>query len=466
MSYSSKKNMLQAKFEILDQEPDSDYKLSDGARVAVVGCGPAGSFFSYFLLDMAQRLGIDIQVDIYDNKDFSRQGPTGCNMCGGIISETLVQTLSAEGINLPPGVIQRGIDSYVMHTDVGSVCINTPLEEKRIGAVHRGAGPKGTDGTKWRSFDGYLQMLAKKKGAHLFQSNITGCAWENSYPRIAFSNHPTQLYDLLAVTIGVNTVALKLFNELDIDYKPPITTKTLICEYYLGEENIEKLFGNSMHVFLLNIPRLQFAAIVPKVDHITICMLGKDIDDTIFKSFINSPEVKECLPFDFDPSSRACKCMPRMNINGAQKPFANRIVFIGDSGVTRLNKDGIGGAYRTAKAAASTAIFQGVSAKDFKRYYWPTCKNIHSDNMIGKLIFMVTHLIQKRVLAQKTIKQMALREQNGRFREKRMSIVLWDMFTGSASFKDIFLRTLHPFFLVNLLKCIIISIFSSTPHKE
>tara|TARA_B100000315_G_scaffold119829_1_gene109746 strand:+ start:301 stop:537 length:237 start_codon:yes stop_codon:yes gene_type:complete len=34
--------------------------LRDGARVAVVGGGPAGSFFSYFLLDMADRVGLNL----------------------------------------------------------------------------------------------------------------------------------------------------------------------------------------------------------------------------------------------------------------------------------------------------------------------------------------------------------------------------------------------------------------------
>jgi flavin-dependent dehydrogenase len=67
--------------------------LDDGSQVAVIGGGPAGSFFSYFLLDSANRLGIDVTVDIYEPRVFSKSGPAGCNMCGGIISESLVQML-------------------------------------------------------------------------------------------------------------------------------------------------------------------------------------------------------------------------------------------------------------------------------------------------------------------------------------------------------------------------------------
>lgn len=82
-----------------------NYQLSDGARVAVIGGGPAGSFFAYFLLDMAGRIGLDLQVDIYEPRDFTIPGPPGCNMCGGVVSETLVQNLAAEAIHLPSNIV-------------------------------------------------------------------------------------------------------------------------------------------------------------------------------------------------------------------------------------------------------------------------------------------------------------------------------------------------------------------------
>jgi flavin-dependent dehydrogenase len=45
--------------------------LDDGSRIGVVGGGPAGSFFSYFLLEMSRRVGLDVAVDIYEPRDFS-----------------------------------------------------------------------------------------------------------------------------------------------------------------------------------------------------------------------------------------------------------------------------------------------------------------------------------------------------------------------------------------------------------
>ncbi len=430
----------------------SNLRLDDGSRVAVIGGGPAGSFFSYFVMDMAQRVGRDVRVDIYEPRDFSVPGPTGCNMCGGILSESLVETLAVEGINLPPTVVQRAIDSYVLHTDVGSVRIETPLYEKRIGAVHRGPGPRGVKEIKWDSFDGHLQELAVAKGASLIRGRVDEFGWLEGRPQIKTRDGSAKSYDLLVVAIGVNSTALKLFQGLGLGYHLPLTTRTAIREYYLGEATIGMSLGSAMHVFLLNIPRVEFAALIPKGDYVTVCLLGEEIDSELLRSFLSSPEVKHVMPPSWCPDQPPnCQCSPHINVRGALQPFADRVVFIGDCGVTRLYKDGIGAAYRTAKAAATTAIFHGVSAEDFKRRYWPTCQAIATDNAIGKVIFAVTRQIQKRRLTRRAVLRMVATEQEKAGRHRRMSMVLWDMFTGSAPYREILLRTLHPAFLARFL---------------
>src|SRR3990172_4114775 len=106
--------------------------VEDGSRVGVIGGGPAGSMFAYFLLTFADRMDLHLEVDIYEPRDFAKPGPAGCNMCGGIVSESLLQALAVDGINLPPAIVQRGIDSYVLHSERDTVRIDTPLNEKRI----------------------------------------------------------------------------------------------------------------------------------------------------------------------------------------------------------------------------------------------------------------------------------------------------------------------------------------------
>lgn len=430
----------------------TDFKLDDGSRVAVIGGGPAGAFFSYFLLDMAERVGIDVQIDIYESRVFSDSGPTGCNMCGGIVSESLVQALAAEGIDLPPSVVQRGIDSYFLHMDVGSVKIETPLHEKRIAAVFRGGGPKGSQNSEWESFDGYLLKLAQEKGAKLVEERVAEVSLgEDGKPLVRTKGGESHTYDLLTVAAGVNSRVVKQFSEIGIGYKPPETTKTYICEYLLGEEEIGQHLGNSMHTFLLSIPRLEFAAIIPKGNYATACMLGYKIDKELVNAFFSAHAVKKNFPSSWKSEESVCRCAPHMNISAADPPYFDRITFIGDAGVSRLYKDGIGAAYRTSKAAAKTAVFEGVSREDFQKHFWPICKNIKNDNVLGKLTFMIVGLLKKVRFARRAILRIVSIEQKKEESPRRMSNVLWDMFTGSAPYKEVFFRTLHPSFLANFM---------------
>jgi flavin-dependent dehydrogenase len=394
--------------------PSSQLQLNDHSRIGVIGGGPAGSFSSFFLLDMAMRMGIKIEVDIYEPRDFTQAGPSGCNMCGGIISESLVQILATEGINLPTTVVQRGIDSYVLHTDIGNVTIETPLREKRIGAVHRGGGPRDVIEFQWDSFDRHLQDLAVSKGARVIPKRADQVIWENGKPQIHVRNQDAQEYDLIIVATGVNAATHKLFKNVELKYAPPSTTKTHIREYYLGAEKIEQILGTSMHVFLLDLPRLEFAAVIPKGDYVSLCLLGEDIDKELLTTFLDTPVVKNCFPDGLDLDAPSCWCSPRINIVGASDPYADRLLFVGDCGVTRL--------------------------------FFPACRNVEIDNTIGKLIFMFTKHIQKRTFARQAVINMVASEQSKPGKKRHMSTVLWDMFTGSAPYEKILLRTFHPGF--------------------
>lgn len=127
--------------------------------------------------------------------------------------------------------------------------------------------------------------------------------------------------------------------------------------------------------------------------------------------------------------------------------YSDRIVFIGDCGATRLFKDGIGAAYKTAKAAATTAVFQGISERDWNRTYLPTYRLIENDNKIGRVVFAVNGFIKSRKYVLGGLLRMVNGEQQRPDSPQRMSGVVWDTFTGSAMYRNIFKRTIHPSFL-------------------
>jgi flavin-dependent dehydrogenase len=353
--------------------------------------------------------------------------------------------LSAEGINLPASIVQQGIDSYVLHTDVGDVRIQSPREEKRIAAVYRGNGPRESEPVEVAGFDRHLLELSTAQGAQLVRKMARSVDWVGGRPRVTSTDGASSDYDLLVVATGVNSQAMNLFSDPDRRFGPPATQRTFICEFRLGAEVVRTTFGSSMHVFLLDIPRLGFAAIVPKGEFVTLCLLGDDLDEALVERFLASADVQRCFPGGVIPPL-ACHCYPRINVEAAVRPFGDRIVWIGDCGVARLYKDGIGSAYRTSKAAARTAVFQGIAAEDFRRHFWPACRALDLDNMIARLVFGVTHLIQHSSVLRRGVVRMTTREQARPGARGQMSSVLWDTFTGSAPYRDILKRTMMPGF--------------------
>jgi flavin-dependent dehydrogenase len=426
-----------------------ELSLEDGSRVAVVGGGPAGTFFAYFLLRLAESVGLEIGIDIYEPRLFTHRGPAGCNHCGGIVSESLVQLLASEGINLPTEVVERGIEAYMLHMDVGSVRIRTPSEEKRIAGVFRGNGPRGSERSLRVGFDRYLLDLAASSGAQVVRSLVTRVGWHEDRPEIEHGSGKRASYDLVALAAGVNSQLLQNGCEAAPGYSFPGTLTTFISEFHLGQAAIQASLGDAMHIFLLDLPRLEFAALIPKGDYVTLCVLGHDVDEKLVDAFLAAPEVKRCFP-DGKVPELVCHCFPRLNVRPPAQPYADRLVWIGDCGVARLYKDGIGSAYRMAKAAARTVAFHGVSAQDFATHYAPTCKAMNWDNTLARLVFMSTTAIQKLRPLRRGVLRMTATEQANRAQFHHMSSVLWDVFTGSAPYQDVLVRSCHPGFIASL----------------
>jgi flavin-dependent dehydrogenase len=399
-------------------------------------------------------------------------------MCGGVIYESLVQSLAVEGINLPPAIVQRGIVCNMLHLDIGSAQIQTPRNEKRIATTFRGTGPRGKMEFKGVSLDGYLIRAAVAKGARHIHGRVAEVRWltdadaaepADKLLQLKIHGGVFQTYELLAVASGVNTAALKLFRDLDFGYEPPQTAKLLVREYRLGEEVVSKYVGPIFHAFLLDIPGLDYGAIIPKGDYVTVCLLSSHgkLGTNTMEIFLNEPAVRRVLPPDFSSLQFACHCSPRINVAGSAQPFGDRIVFIGDSGVSRLYKDGLGAAYRAAKIAATTAVFQGISSSDFKKHYLPFCRRLDFDNRIGQFLFRMIGQIQKMRFARRAVLHMVSTEQQGKaITEHGMSALMWDMLTGGAPYVEVLKRALHPSFWTRLLWCALVSLISPDGNER
>lgn len=332
-----------------------------------------------------------------------------------------------------------------MHTEQGIRVIDSPSNEHRIASVFRGCGPRGCLDTSQRGFDNYLLGLCKDKGANVIHEKVLVLQREGEKVQVCTSKSGERAYDLIVGAVGLNTKGLELFKSICPCYSLPETTRTYISEFLMKPTDIQESFGNSMHVFLLDIPHITFGALIPKENYVTLVLLGKDIDKNVVQSFINSKEVRSCFPEDF-PMERfmTCTCYPYVNVKRGSHPFSDRVVLVGDSSSSKLYKNGIGAAFLTGKAAASTAIFEGIGEADFKAFYAPICKDLDRDNQVGKLIFWVTRLIQKSPALKRGLLDRLAREQADELSTLRLSSVLWDTFTGSAGYRNILKRFVSP----------------------
>ena len=91
---------------------------------------------------------------------------------------------------------------------------------------------------------------------------VDAITFADGHPRLRAGDQEAE-YDLLVGAVGVNSLALKLFERVGTRYQAPAVSKTYICEFCFGRDMIRRELGYSMHVFLLNLPRLEFAAQTP-----------------------------------------------------------------------------------------------------------------------------------------------------------------------------------------------------------
>ena len=298
-----------------------------------------------------------------------------------------------------------------------------------------------------------------------FKANVvSGVEWQDEYTLLKFADGEERSYDLVAVAAGVNSNFINMLDDLPVDFQPPKTTRGYICEFRMTEEEMLNTLGTSVHVFLLSIPRFEFAAIIPKGEFATVVMVGEDLDQELVHAFLQDPVVQRVFPTASTPC--VCSCAPLINLGARKRPYGDRVVMVGDSGITRLYKDGIGASFRTAKAAASTAVFQGVSREAFKQHFWPACKAIVNDNSIGKVMFAMNTLFKHSRITRSAMLRMAQREQDKAGAKPHMSSLLWNMFTGSAPYSEMFLGTFHPGFISNLVVSIAASIVPNRNKKK
>ncbi|MFB0566910.1 MAG: NAD(P)/FAD-dependent oxidoreductase [Candidatus Aminicenantaceae bacterium] len=432
-----------------------DLAIKDGSNIAVIGGGPAGSFFAHFAQKWSLEKEIDTSISIFDGKDFLQSGPTGCNLCAGVIAESLNQKLKDEGIFLPDKRIVNRIEGYCLHVDNEQLLLTcTENDKNAIATVFRGNGPRYFTYPENISFDDFLLSWAQDRGAKVISQPV----WEIKLPEdktkpiILYFGKRNQLQkfeaDLVVGAFGVNTYLMKKIQKLGFGYIPPSTLTTFQAELKLGREEIFRHFGNNIHVYMPKSKTIRYATVIPKGDYLTITLIGKrNAKKEMFQEFLSLEETKNKIP-RLQPH---CFCYPRIVVSPSKKPYSHRLVIIGDASFSRHYKNGIESAFITAQLAAEAAFCSGIDASSFTSFYYKQAKKmIIHDNYYGQFLFLINDIISSVPLLTHSHLSLA-KQRDKRNSSKKIRSILWNMFTGNIPYRDIFKISLDLKLQISLL---------------
>ncbi len=421
---------------------EKHHKVENGSRVAIIGGGPAGSFFALYLLHYATERGIRPEITIYQERNFNALGPKGCKGCAGIPSLDLIRNLDELHLSLPEEIIQAKIERYAVHSPYTSISISNPEKGIEIASVYRGGGPRISQFENPISFDGWLLEQARKQGAKVENQRVSGIYFEHG--AIIEVAGRREEYDLVVLASGINTKPIPV---LGVDYTPPKARTMDVVELYAGTDEVQSRLGNAAHAFLIPHSGLVFGTLVPKGPFINVSLLNTGKLPISTTDFLSHDIVRGILPERYE---HACTCRPRAAVSSALNFYADRFVAVGDAAVSRLYKDGIGFAFLTAREAARTVVYHGLSHQDFKRNYQPFCKAIERDNWWGRLLFSINDKAKDSPIFLLTQQRLIADEQDNMRGPQPFTKAAWGMFTGSYRYSTIVKMALSPASLVKL----------------
>lgn len=353
--------------------------LLDGGTVVVIGGGPGGTAAAIALKREMRALGRNLYVIVVEGKQFA--GERHHNQCVGVLSAPIVELLEGElGVPFPHHLGRSAITGYVLHTARRQIVLDGEAEPSL--ALRR------------VQFDAYMLAAAREREVEVLPARATGLEFHADRVVIYTESGPLEA-DVVLGAFGLDEGTAVLFASAT-GYRPPPALSSIVTKYHPGEAGMAA-FGHRIHAFLPASPRIEFGAITPKGNHLTVNIAGAAVDVTLMDAFLTFPEVRRALP----SLENARRSDPndlhyfkgRFPCGLARNFAGDRFVMVGDAaGLVRAFKGkGVTSAIQTGIRAARVIVRQGISARAFQAYHAAN-RDITSDLPYGQAMRRLTIL--------------------------------------------------------------------------
>jgi len=416
--------------------------LQDGARVVVVGGGPGGVGTALALQNLARQMGRTVRITLFEGKVFA--GEQHFNQCVGVLSPPIDRILTDSlGIPFPRHLIQREITGYVLHSDDRAILLES--DDPPAFALRR------------VQFDNYLLEQARAAGIQVVSGRVTDLEFHTDRV-IVYSDSGNSEADVVVGAFGSDDGTAVVF-ERATEYRAPRFLNSIVTKVHPRPEFMDG-FGHCIHAFLPSTPGIEFGAVTPKGNHLTMNIAGERIDTSMMDGFLHSCAVKSVVP-GMDDAEGGHDLMffkGRFPVSQARAFFGDRYVIVGDAaGLVRPFKGkGVNSALQTGTWAAQTMLTEGISKRAFHAYQL-ACRDITDDLPYGKIMRTLTIGISKWHLLNTVI---ALAEQDAHLRH-----ALFGAVSGHQMYREIMLGLLDVRWLTRMAVLLVALPFKSRGEK-
>lgn len=397
--------------------------LPDGGKAVIIGGGPAGTATAIALLTGGRALGRELHVTVVEGKQFV--GEHHYNQCTGVLAPPIMDLLEDElCIPFPNHLSRTAITGYVLHTSKREIILDD--EAERSVALRR------------VQFDAYMLEASRERGAKVLPARATGLEFHADGVVVFTESAPLEA-DVLIGAFGLDEGTAAIFGQAT-GYRSPPVLSSVVTKYHPGETGMHQ-FGNRIHAFLPATPRVEFGAIAPKGNHLTINIAGAGVDARLMDAYLAQADVRRVLP-NLESAGRVDSGDLRY-FKGhfprglARNSIGDRFVMVGDAaGLVRAFKGkGVTSAVQTGIRAARTILHQGISSLAFQTYRVAN-RDITDDLPYGQVMRRFTILASRLGLMDAILKAAE--------RDASLRQALFDAVSANRPYRDVLCQAITP----------------------